>query len=206
MIGLDQEDDPRGNVRKSHYSLKFGGMMQCTMKRMTIWNGHTSKCLLFLISASRGCCRSLNVLLFLLTEPYSWGSNWQNHCLNQCWPSSVFNDIGVCVCIGSLSIYIGKQYTGIMQLSFNATFNLAQGSRNLGETPSWPCALIPKELKSMKMRYSSVWTSRRFSFCSALVKSGTPWRPVKLVSINHYTGSVMKTFHCVQQNSSNEVL
>ena len=93
-----------------------------------------------------------------------------------------------------------------MQLSFNATFNLAQGSRNLGETPSWPCALIPKELKSMKMRYSSVWTSRRFSFCSALVKSGTPWRPVKLVSINHYTGSVMKTFRCVQQNSSNEVL
>ena len=112
----------------------------------------------------------------------------------------------VCVCIGSLSIYIGKQYTCIMQLSFNATFNLAQGSRNLGETPSWPCALIPKELKSMKMRYSSVWTSRRFSFCSALVKSGTPWRPVKLVSINHYTGSVMKTFRCVQQNSSNEVL
>ena len=28
-----------GNVRKSHESLKFGGMMKCTMKRITIWNG-----------------------------------------------------------------------------------------------------------------------------------------------------------------------
>ena len=28
------------NVRKSDYSLKFGGMMKCTMKRITIWNGH----------------------------------------------------------------------------------------------------------------------------------------------------------------------
>ena len=29
-----------GDVRKSQNSLKFGGMMQCTMKGMTIWNGH----------------------------------------------------------------------------------------------------------------------------------------------------------------------
>ena len=28
------------NVRKSYYSLEFGGMMKCTMKRITIWNGH----------------------------------------------------------------------------------------------------------------------------------------------------------------------
>ena len=30
------------NVSKSHYSLKFGGMMQCSMmmKQITIWNGH----------------------------------------------------------------------------------------------------------------------------------------------------------------------
>ena len=29
-----------GNARKSHYGLKFGGMMQCIMKRITVWNGH----------------------------------------------------------------------------------------------------------------------------------------------------------------------
>ena len=28
------------NVRKSHYGLEFGGLMKCTMKRITIWNGH----------------------------------------------------------------------------------------------------------------------------------------------------------------------
>ena len=28
-------------LRKLHYSLKFGGMMQLTMKQITVWNGHT---------------------------------------------------------------------------------------------------------------------------------------------------------------------
>ena len=28
-------------LRKSHYRLKFGGMMQFTKKRITVWNGHT---------------------------------------------------------------------------------------------------------------------------------------------------------------------
>ena len=27
-------------LRKSHYGLKFGGMMQFAMKRITVWNGH----------------------------------------------------------------------------------------------------------------------------------------------------------------------
>ena len=29
-----------GHVRKSHYGLKYGGIMQCIMKRITFWNGH----------------------------------------------------------------------------------------------------------------------------------------------------------------------
>ena len=28
-------------LRKSHYGQKFGGMVQFTMKRITVWNGHT---------------------------------------------------------------------------------------------------------------------------------------------------------------------
>ena len=28
-------------LRKSHYRLKFGGMTQFAMKRITVWNGHT---------------------------------------------------------------------------------------------------------------------------------------------------------------------
>ena len=29
-----------GNLRKSHHGLEIGGMMQCTMRRITSWNGY----------------------------------------------------------------------------------------------------------------------------------------------------------------------
>ena len=54
-----------GNVRKSHYGLKFGVMMQCTMKWITLWNGHAQPMLAFSVSWLSWCYRSLEVLLYL---------------------------------------------------------------------------------------------------------------------------------------------
>ena len=49
-------------LRKSYYGLKFGSIMQFTMKRIIVCNGHTQLIFAFLISAGWGCCRYLNVL------------------------------------------------------------------------------------------------------------------------------------------------
>ena len=47
-------------LRKSHYGLKFGGMMQFTMERITVWNGHTH--LMFAFSDRvRPCVRLQNL-------------------------------------------------------------------------------------------------------------------------------------------------
>ena len=40
-------------VRKSQYGLKFGGMMECTMKWITIWNGHVQPMLAFLAATKQ---------------------------------------------------------------------------------------------------------------------------------------------------------
>ena len=34
-------------LKKSHYGLKFGGMMQFTTKLITVWNGHTQLMIAF---------------------------------------------------------------------------------------------------------------------------------------------------------------
>ena len=64
-----------GNAMKLHYGLKFGGMMQCTMK--------LSQCSRFLISAGRGCCRSPNVLLitFLVVVDLCDNKRMTNRCI-----------------------------------------------------------------------------------------------------------------------------
>ena len=36
MIGLGHEM----KLRNTHFGLEFGGLMQCTMKRITEWNAH----------------------------------------------------------------------------------------------------------------------------------------------------------------------
>ena len=81
VIGLESKPWARsegwwfilGNVRKSHHGLEIGGMMQCTMRRITtlIEMATLSQCSHFPISAGRGCCRSLNVLCVLETNKTS---------------------------------------------------------------------------------------------------------------------------------------
>ena len=66
-------------MRKSHYCLRFGGMMRWTMMRLTIWNGYAQPMFAFSDLSRPRCCRSLNVLLY--PPPPSnnevvWGLFW----------------------------------------------------------------------------------------------------------------------------------
>ena len=51
------------SVRKSHHSLKFGDMMSVPWSGSLFKMATISQCSNFLISAGRGCCRSLNISL-----------------------------------------------------------------------------------------------------------------------------------------------
>ena len=86
-----------GSVRKSHYGLKFVGMMQFTMKQITIWNGHAQpmfvfsdfsqpKVLLFseclVQNHPRVYCRYLATEVILcpsLQKQYYKDEEWQNN-------------------------------------------------------------------------------------------------------------------------------
>ena len=61
-------------LRKSHYGLKFGGMVQFTMKRITIWNCHTQ---LFFTFSHLGRPRVLSFSEFLGFGPWEiWMKFW----------------------------------------------------------------------------------------------------------------------------------
>ena len=57
-----------GNVRKSHYCPKFGCMMQCSMKRITIWNGQAQPIVTF---SDLGRPRVLSLSERLVLKPFS---------------------------------------------------------------------------------------------------------------------------------------
>ena len=61
-----------GSVRKSHYGLAFGGMMQCTMKTITIWNGHAQSMLAFLFYPGRPRVLSFSehLVIFFKNDAY----------------------------------------------------------------------------------------------------------------------------------------
>ena len=44
-------------LRKSHYGLIFGGMMQFTMKRITVWNPLSANIRILLMATGWVCCR-----------------------------------------------------------------------------------------------------------------------------------------------------
>ena len=60
-------------MRKSHYRLRFGGMMRWTMMRITIWNGYAQPMSAFSDLSRPRCCRSLNVLLYPPNNKVVWG-------------------------------------------------------------------------------------------------------------------------------------
>ena len=52
---------------------KFGGVMQCTMKRITIWNGHAQPMFAFLIAAGRGAVvRWRSCFYWYMYNNYKW--------------------------------------------------------------------------------------------------------------------------------------
>ena len=89
----------RRAVDSSSYGLKFGDMMQCTMKRMTIWNGHAQPMFPFsdlfwprVLSFSECLVQFYNVMiqygLNIATQPWYGIHSW--------WCHDIFLITGLC--------------------------------------------------------------------------------------------------------------